>query len=641
MANRYYCRFTNIIIPKDADIRGCFVRFRAFDEQLTSTLRTNCHFVDADSPAAPISKAELDALSLTSGIAWDNLPAWYDGTAYQTPDLSALLETVVARAGWIEGNDLILVIEDDGSPAEVHRKLSAFEYSGQSERPSLHVAWYSAWDTFFDNTRWQPSQMNVATLIETAWDGTNNWWDFNINADSDGGELVAKGTWYNNYQPKEMRIYHNHAGTPELRVYAEDGIIFHTTAYTSGTLIVPLWAGRNEGIYRIRFVLSPADNDDFAVTNITFNSATPDVQTTTSTASTISTTSSTASTSTMSTTSSTSSTASTTSSSSSTSSTASTISTTSTLSTTSSSTSSTVSTVSTVSTGTTMTSFSTTSTSVSSSSTTTATGTTISTTSSTSSTASTVSTTSTTSSTHSTTSSTSSTASTTTSTTSSTHSTTSSTSSTASTSSTISTTSSTSSTASTTSTISTTSTTVTALPTTDIELDVEANGDDGRCKHDGSAFTNSSTLYFGENSGSYRSYTRFDNAAIPAGATIQSAILKITARNDSDQTVCNINIHFEAADDPSAPSNGADVIGRSLTSAVAWDAIPTWTGDVQYSSPELKTILQDVIDRGGWATGQALTIHLLDNGSDNYVARAGQTRELGPDPAILEVSYSE
>ena len=184
MADRYYCRFTNVIIPNGADIRSAFTRFISYDEQVTATLRTNIYLVDADNPAAPADKTELDAFSLTAGVAWDNLPTWNDGAEYQTPDLSAILEAVVGRAGWVSGNAIILIIEDDGSPSTVHRKLSAYELLGHTERPILSVGWFSELETFFDNTRWQPVQLDTATGIEAAWDAINNYWDFNIAADS-------------------------------------------------------------------------------------------------------------------------------------------------------------------------------------------------------------------------------------------------------------------------------------------------------------------------------------------------------------------------------------------------------------------------------------------------------------------------
>ena len=286
MANKYYCRFTNVIIRRTSDIRYCFVRFLAWDEQVTANMRLNCYFVDADDPDAPANKTELDAFPLTAGIAWDNLPAWSDGAEYQTPDLSTILEDVIDRGGWESGNAVILVVEDDGTPSTVHRKASAFEYLGHTERPALNIGWYSPWETFFDNTRWQAMQLNPATVIETAWDSINNLWDFNIDPTSDGGRLEVRGTWHRNYQPKEMIIRHTHAGTPELKVHAADGIIYHSLGYTSGTVITPLWAGRSDGIWRFEFLLPAGDNTPFEVTDIVFNSATPGVQTTTSTSST-------------------------------------------------------------------------------------------------------------------------------------------------------------------------------------------------------------------------------------------------------------------------------------------------------------------------------------------------------------------
>ena len=392
MANRAYIRFTNVTIPQGATIRSAWPRFTAFDSQTASLLDAKCYFVDADDPDAPANKTELDAFSLTAAIDWEDPPQWVDGLQYNAPELKTILQTVIDRTGWESGNALILVIEDDSSPSNVHRKFSSVNYLAASERTSFNVTWYSTVENFFDNSRWEVAQLDGETAIETSWSGTQ--WNFNIYAGAGGGKLKSKGTWMSGYKPGGMTVYHDHVGPVILKLYATDGILYYDSAYTSGTEFEPNWTGRTGDIEYLVLEVADGDNDVFHVTNIDFNSVPATGQTSTSTTSTISTTSSTSSTastiSTISTTSSTSSTASTLSTTSSSSSTSSTASSTST----SSSTSSTVSTHTTLST-------------TSSTASTVSTASTISTTttSTSSSTSSTISTTSTTSSTSSTTSS--------------------------------------------------------------------------------------------------------------------------------------------------------------------------------------------------------------------------------------------
>jgi hypothetical protein len=89
-----------------------------------------------------------------------------------------------------------------------------------------------------------------------------------------------------------------------------------------------------------------------------------------------------------------------------------------------------------------------------------------------------------------------------------------------------------------------------------------------------------------------------------------------------------VNIDFEDADDPSAPSDGADVIGRSLTgNTVAWDPDASWSFLSTYDTPSLITPLQAVIDRLGWSSGQAVICNIIDNNSAAGDGHGASTRD--------------
>lgn len=109
---------------------------------------------------------------------------------------------------------------------------------------------------------------------------------------------------------------------------------------------------------------------------------------------------------------------------------------------------------------------------------------------------------------------------------------------------------------------------------------------------------------------------RWDNVTIPAGATITSAILTVRihwATNDGTGT--KTNIYFEDADDPAAPTTAGDASGRVRTTAfTAWDDVNTVQGTDEVS-PDFTAVLQEVVDRPGWASGQALQMLWDDDGS--------------------------
>jgi hypothetical protein len=69
-------------------------------------------------------------------VAWSP-PAWNTAgartTAQQTPDLSTLVQAVVSRAGWAQGNALAVQVTGTG-----RRTAEAFE---GTFAPLLHVEW--------------------------------------------------------------------------------------------------------------------------------------------------------------------------------------------------------------------------------------------------------------------------------------------------------------------------------------------------------------------------------------------------------------------------------------------------------------------------------------------------------------------
>ncbi len=105
---------------------------------------------------------------------------------------------------------------------------------------------------------------------------------------------------------------------------------------------------------------------------------------------------------------------------------------------------------------------------------------------------------------------------------------------------------------------------------------------------------------------------RFLNMIIPKGSSIDTAKLTLRAAINRAGTVCNTRISAEDVDDAItfADDSGAfDTRWAARTTArVDWDGIAAWTAGVDYDSPEIKTVIQEIVDRGGWASGQDMVI---------------------------------
>lgn len=118
---------------------------------------------------------------------------------------------------------------------------------------------------------------------------------------------------------------------------------------------------------------------------------------------------------------------------------------------------------------------------------------------------------------------------------------------------------------------------------------------------------------------------RFDSLMVPPGATVTSAYLQFTAAATNDLDPSNLTIHGQASDDPGkflTVTN--DVSGRPLTTAsVAWSP-PSWNtvgeADTAQQTSDLSAIVQEIVDRPGYATYNAIAFLINGTGRRSIVA---------------------
>lgn len=109
---------------------------------------------------------------------------------------------------------------------------------------------------------------------------------------------------------------------------------------------------------------------------------------------------------------------------------------------------------------------------------------------------------------------------------------------------------------------------------------------------------------------------RFNSIDIPQGSEITEAYVEFTADGDaSTSTSLTIKGH-KVADSPAFEGN-SNISNRlssaPTTASVNWSSIPSWNDNEVHKTPELKTIIQEIVDQAGWAAGNSLS--LLINGS--------------------------
>lgn len=168
---------------------------------------------------------------------------------------------------------------------------------------------------------------------------------------------------------------------------------------------------------------------------------------------------------------------------------------------------------------------------------------------------------------------------------------------------------------------------------------IGSDADDGYWRSDNFFLAVGTTyLQFGDNTNDYHFFGRFSNVTIPAGAEITSAYIRVYANFPLSQSdIIYSKLHFEASDDAVAPTSFAEAEALSLTTGTDWDITSgSWTNGNWYNSVDIKSELQEVIDRGGWSPNNAVMVVCKDDGSlysqqrylADYYANSGFAMEL-------------
>lgn len=156
----------------------------------------------------------------------------------------------------------------------------------------------------------------------------------------------------------------------------------------------------------------------------------------------------------------------------------------------------------------------------------------------------------------------------------------------------------------------------------------QVQGDDGY-KRPGSVYAAYSVSIVGKSGGiKIHSWVRFPGVAIPKGSTITSASITFEASESDLGTNALTNIYFNDSDDAVAPTSEAEYNALSKTSAfVAWDTptLSAWTGGDDYTTPDISTVVQEVIDRESWSSGNAMMLMWEDDGGTNNAERRFRT----------------
>lgn len=158
----------------------------------------------------------------------------------------------------------------------------------------------------------------------------------------------------------------------------------------------------------------------------------------------------------------------------------------------------------------------------------------------------------------------------------------------------------------------------------------------------GTAFGNGfdpNQLCFGRDDGGvYESAAAF-SPAVPRGAIIVSARLRVTATNDNSGSPIAVIRAYDVGNLPPFVVGPASLTSfQPLTTAgVNWNP-PPFTAGQTYDSPELAALIQNVVNRMDWSAGNFLGVVLDGGGSALNTWRCYRNLQGGPPPQLV-VTY--
>ncbi|MBN1952185.1 MAG: T9SS type A sorting domain-containing protein [Bacteroidales bacterium] len=151
---------------------------------------------------------------------------------------------------------------------------------------------------------------------------------------------------------------------------------------------------------------------------------------------------------------------------------------------------------------------------------------------------------------------------------------------------------------------------------THLDGGVSISFDDGEYENDSIDKVDDDDLdmgWEGEDLNVMTAFTRFQNVTIPQGAVINSAVLKLYAHEDEEDEAY-VTIYGEATGNSEEFAEDEALSDRTATTAsVSWDIVDPWTIWQAYETPDLTSIIQEIVNLEAWESGNALTIFIQGN----------------------------
>jgi len=175
-------RFQNIDIPQGSIITNAYIQFTAEDnhEHQSTGVDIFAEAIDDAPTFSSIHENISDRTKTSASIDWF-IPRWHEGESgskQRTPDISPLIQEVVDRYGWSDGNSMAFIMLKNNFGDRDARTFDLDPYGA----PALHIDYFNATligtTTANENGDWSvevsPLSEGKHSIFATTIDGENN-----------------------------------------------------------------------------------------------------------------------------------------------------------------------------------------------------------------------------------------------------------------------------------------------------------------------------------------------------------------------------------------------------------------------------------------------------------------------------------
>ncbi|MFT6329262.1 MAG: type IV pilus assembly protein PilY1 [Bermanella sp.] len=133
-------RFAGVNIPENATITDAYLEFTAYQNGTSSGASMIIQGVNEDHPNdfSPYIRYMQRNKSKTAPVTWSNIESWYKNRDYKSPSITSIVQTIVNRSGWRNGNKMMFIMSNftnasrggytvNGKPSGAARLVVEFE----------------------------------------------------------------------------------------------------------------------------------------------------------------------------------------------------------------------------------------------------------------------------------------------------------------------------------------------------------------------------------------------------------------------------------------------------------------------------------------------------------------------------------